>query len=86
MTTSRFLILAAALVALLGASGCGRKAVPVAPQPEGRATPVVPDAAGTARLPRATPLSSDLSVPPAEITANPARAGDKRFVLDGLLN
>lgn len=82
----RVLLAVAGLCAALALAGCGRKAVPVAPQPEGRMTPVIPDATGTARLPRATALSSSLSAPPAEITANPARAGDRRFVLDGLLN
>ncbi len=40
---------------------------------------------GTARLPKATPLASTLSVVPTEVTRNPG-ADKKPFFLDGLLN
>ncbi|WP_182085127.1 hypothetical protein [Aureimonas sp. ME7] len=75
-----------ALAALTVLSGCGRKAVPVATLPGGQVSrAVVPDQAGTARLPKIAPLATDRSVLPTEVTTNPS-AEKKRFVLDGLLN
>jgi len=78
--------LALGLACLLAASGCGRKSVPVYPRAAGQPpAAVVPEPNGTARLPKATPLASSLSVAPTEITANP-NGPKKRFFLDGLLN
>jgi hypothetical protein len=74
------------LVAVLALSGCGRKAVPVATRADGQVSrAVVPDALGTARLPKVAPLANDRSVLPTEITTNPG-ADKKSFALDGLLN
>ncbi|WP_136625087.1 hypothetical protein [Aureimonas flava] len=74
------------LVAALALSGCGRKTVPVAKLPDGQVSrAVVPDATGTARLPKVAPLATDRSVLPTEVTTNP-NAEKKRFLLDGLLN
>ena len=78
------LALGLALAAFL--TGCGVKSVPVATRADGQpATAVRPAPDGTARLPKATPLASSLSVVPTEITRNP-NAERKRFFLDGLLN
>lgn len=67
-------------------AGCGRKTFPVATRADGQVSrAVVPDAAGTARLPKVAPLAGDRSVLPTEVTTNPD-AEKKRFVLDGLLN
>ncbi|KQQ79012.1 hypothetical protein ASF65_14155 [Aureimonas sp. Leaf324] len=74
------------LCAALALAGCGRKTFPVATRADGQVSrAVVPDAAGTARLPKVAPLASDRSVLPTEVTTNPD-ADKKRFVLDGLLN
>ncbi len=74
-------------LALAGAlAGCGVKSVPVATRADGQpATAVVPAGDGTARLPKATPLASDLSVVPTEVTRNPG-AEPRPFLLDRILN
>jgi len=67
-------------------AGCGVKSVPVAKRADGQVSrAVVPAPDGTARLPKATPLASTLSVVPTEVTRNPG-ADKKPFFLDGLLN
>lgn len=84
--TKRAYAICLGLCAVLALAGCGRKGVPVAKLPDGQVSrAVVPDATGTARLPKVAPLATDRSVLPTEITTNP-NAGKKPFLLDGLLN
>ena len=82
----RGITLALGLALATALAGCGVKSVPVAKRADGQpARTVVPAPDGTARLPKATPLASNLSVVPTEITRNPG-AEKKPFLLDGLLN
>ena len=82
----RGITLALALGLAGSLAGCGVKSVPVAKRADGQISrAVVPAPGGTARLPKATPLASNLSVVPTEVTRNP-EAGKKPFFLDGLLN
>ncbi len=84
--TKRAYAICLGLCAVLALAGCGRKSVPVATRADGQVSrAVVPDALGTARLPKIAPLATDRSVLPTEVTTNP-NAEKKRFLLDGLLN
>lgn len=82
----RGITLALGLAFAAALAGCGVKSVPVATRADGQVSrAVVPAPDGTARLPKATPLGSNLSVAPTEITRNP-EGPKKPFFLDGLLN
>ena len=77
--------LALVLVAL---AGCGRKNLPVPPSSQGdnpRPIAVAPDPQGLARGPGISPIASDSTVTPREVTRNP-NARERPFILDRLLN